>query len=102
MYSTAGAGLFSLFVNIFLLKGVIEVHKELCETNGGKFPAFNCISGSDPDLLNLSCESQLEGSINLDSAIEKSSSIKEPEHVTKSIHYNDTLLYIYTSGTTGN
>ena len=54
------------------------------------------------NLLNLSCESRLEGSINLDSAIEKSSSIKEPEHVTKSIHYNDTLLYIYTSGTTGN
>ena len=86
---------------LFNLLGVIKVYTQLCEENGGKFPSFNCISGSDPQIMSLSCESKLKGSVNLDSAIEKVSSSKEPEHITKSIHYHDTLLYIYTSGTTG-
>ena len=81
----------------FYTKGVIEVHRNLCEANDGKFPAFHSISGSDSKMT-----SQLEGSINLDKSIEKMSSSKEPDEISKSIHYHDLLLYIYTSGTTGN
>ena len=79
----------------------MEVYQELCEAQQGVFPAFNSISGSDPQIMSLSCDSKMEGSVNLDNAIAKMSSLKEPEHITKSIHYHDTLLYIYTSGTTG-
>ena len=81
--------------------GVIEVYQALCDSQGGKFPAFYSSSGSDPKISQSNCESTLKGSTNLDEAISKMSSLKEPEHITKSIHYYDTLLYIYTSGTTG-
>ena len=81
--------------------GVIEVYQELCDSQGGKFPAFHSSSGSDPKTYQTSCESTLKGSTNLDEAISKMSSLKEPDHITKSIHYYDTLLFIYTSGTTG-
>ena len=81
---------------------MIEVYRNLCEANDGKFPAFHSISGSDPKMSGLNCTSQLEGSINLDKSIQNMSSSKEPDEITKSIHYHDLLLYIYTSGTTGN
>ena len=85
----------------FYIKGVIDVYKSLCQANDGKFPAFHSISGSDPKMMGSNCTSQLEGSINLDKSIESMSSLKEPDEITKSIHYHDLLLYIYTSGTTG-
>ena len=81
---------------------MLEVYEELCAGQGGAFPAFNSNSGSDPKISNFSCESSLKGSVNLDNTISKMSTSKEPDHITKSIHYYDTLLYIYTSGTTGN
>ena len=87
--------------NVFFI-GVIEVYQELCDSQGGKFPAFYSSSGSDPEISQKNCESILKGSTNLDKAISKISSLKEPDYITKSIHYYDTLLYIYTSGTTGN
>ena len=84
-----------------IIIGVKEVWQTLSDHQGGSFPAFYCVSGSDPQISQQNCESSLKGSICLDNAISNMSSSKEPEHISKSIHYADTLLYIYTSGTTG-
>ena len=51
--------------------------------------------------LEKSVISSLHGATNLDEECEKSSTAKEPEGITKSIHYMDPVLYMYTSGTTG-
>ena len=78
-----------------------EVQPQLCNGHGGAFPAYHSISGSDNEIAKENTESKLDGSIDLDKAIEKTSGTNELEHITKTIHYHDALFYIYTSGTTG-
>ena len=86
--------------------GVVEVYQQLCDGQGGNFPAFYSVSGSDLHIVEKDCDSYfrrgaVKGSTHLDAAVANMSSLKEPDHITKSIHYWDSLLYIYTSGTTG-
>ena len=65
---------------------------------GSNFAFYYTKHGSTMDMSALST---LNGATNQDEECDKSSTAKEPESVTKSIHHTDPMFYMYTSGTSG-